>query len=106
MSDRITRLAVVVAAVLAGAGLQAQSATQSRTRAHVEALASEKLEGRMAGSVGERMAGEYIARELVRIGAKPLPGAKDLFQSFDFSAGGKDAGSALTVTRGSESVRF
>jgi Zn-dependent M28 family amino/carboxypeptidase len=102
----MTRLAVVVAAALAGVGLHAQSATQSRTRAHVEALASEKLEGRMAGSAGERMAGEYIARELVRIGAKPLPGAKDLFQSFDFSAGGKDGGSALTVTRGSESVRF
>jgi hypothetical protein len=53
----------------------------------------------MAGSAGERMAAEYIARELSRMGAKPLPGAKDFFQPFEFTAGTKDAGSTLTVTR-------
>src|SRR5439155_8644808 len=32
--------------------------TASRTRAHVETLASERFEGRLAGSAGERLAGD------------------------------------------------
>lgn len=82
---------------LAGATLQAQTATPSRTREHVQTLASEKFEGRMAGSTGEKLAAEYIARELARIGARPLPGQKDLFHIFAFTAGTKDAGSRITV---------
>ena len=81
---------------------QATAPAQSKTRAHVQTLASEKLEGRMAGSAGERLAAEYIARELTRIGAKPLPGQTSVFQGFEFTAGTKDAGSALTVMGGSE----
>jgi hypothetical protein len=45
------------------------------------------------------MAADYITRELARIGARPLPGQKDYFQPFEFTAGSKDAGSALTVTK-------
>jgi aminopeptidase YwaD len=69
-------------AVLATTAASAQSTTQSRTRTHVQTLASAKFEGRMAGSTGERLAAEYIARELARVGAKPLPGAKDMYQAF------------------------
>jgi Zn-dependent M28 family amino/carboxypeptidase len=80
---------------------QSQSATSppSKTRAHVQALASDKLEGRMAGSQGEKLAAEYIARELARIGAKPLPEMTDVFQAFEFTAGTKDAGSSVLVTK-------
>jgi hypothetical protein len=88
-------LLVTVGAAL----LCAPAAAQTRTKAHVQALASPKLEGRLAGSTGERLAADYITRELARIGAKPLPGQKDYFQSFDFTAGSKDAGSRLTVTK-------
>src|SRR5687767_2940014 len=95
--NNIIRIVAVIA--LAGFTANAQTATPSRTRAHVQTLASEKLEGRMAGSAGERLAAEYIARELTRLGAKPLPGLKDFFQPFVFTAGTKDAGSAITVTR-------
>jgi hypothetical protein len=84
---------------------QTAVATQSRTRVHVETLASEKFEGRMAGTPGERLAAEYIARELTRIGAKPLPGQKDLFHTFEFTAGTKDAGSALSITRAGQAPR-
>ena len=35
------------------------------------------LEGRLTGSTGERLAGDYIVVELQRIGAKPLPGQTD-----------------------------
>ena len=44
------------------------------------------------------MASDYIAAELTRIGAKPLPGQQDLFEPFEFTAGTKDAGSTLSVT--------
>ena len=79
-----------------------QTATASKTRAHVQTLASDTLEGRQAGSNGEKLAADYIARELTRMGAKPLPGQKDLFNTFEFTAGTKDAGSTLTVTRSGE----
>src|SRR5207244_2387822 len=70
---------------------------QSQTRPHVQALASERLEGRLAGSNGERLAANYIVAELKKIGAKPLPGQKDFRLPFEFTAGAKDGGSQLTV---------
>ena len=47
-----------------------QSPDASRTRAHVEALASQQLEGRLAGSNGERLAGDYIAASAALEGVK------------------------------------
>jgi hypothetical protein len=73
-------------------------ATASKTRAHVETLASERFDGRLAGSDGERLAGDYIARELARIGAKPLPPDTDAYEAVEFTAGTKDAGSTLSLT--------
>ena len=97
MAFRILRAFVVV--VLAGATLYGQAAVQSRTRAHVQMLASEKFEGRMAGSPGERLAADYIVQQLKRLGAQPLPGEPDFLHEFEFTAGTKDAGSTITVTR-------
>lgn len=81
-------------------------ATPSRTRTHVETLASEKLEGRQAGSAGERLAADYVAAELTRVGARPLPGQTSLFQTFEFTAGTKDAGSSLVVVGAGEASRL
>ena len=77
----------------------AQVATTSKTRAHVEVLASEKFGGREAGSDGERLAADYIAAQLTRIGARPLPGRADMFQPFEFTAGSRDGGSEIQVSR-------
>ncbi len=95
-----TRLALVFA-LAAVAAPQAQTATavQSRTRTHVETLASDKFEGRLTGSPGEKLAGDYIISELKRIGAKPLPGMTDFRIPFTFTAGSKDGGTTVTVTR-------
>jgi Zn-dependent M28 family amino/carboxypeptidase len=71
--------------------------TPSKTRAHVETLASSRLEGRLAGSNGERLAGEYLVAELRKIGAKPLSGQKDFLLPFEFTAGTKDAGSKISL---------
>jgi Zn-dependent M28 family amino/carboxypeptidase len=85
-------LIVVIAVV---AGLHAQT---SKTRAHVETLASPQLEGRLTGSNGERLASDYIVAELQKIGAKPLPGQADFRLPFEFTAGAKDGGSTMGIT--------
>ena len=76
-----------------------QTAVASRTRAAVELLASDRLEGRDTGSPGERLAGDYIATQLARVGARPLPGRRDMFMPFEFTAGTRDGGSNLTIRR-------
>ena len=85
------RLAVVFS-VIAAASPQAQTATPapSTTKRHVEALAADALEGRLAGSPGERQAADYLVTELRRIGAKPLPGQSEYRMPFNFTAGSKD----------------
>ena len=94
-------LAAVAAAALLVATPHAQTATavQSRTRTHVETLASGKFEGRLTGSPGEKLAADYIISELKRIGAKPLPGMTDFRVPFTFTAGTKDGGTTVTVTK-------
>jgi hypothetical protein len=91
----------VLFAVLAAASVAPVSTqsviTTSSTRAHVEALASERFEGRLAGSNGERLAAEYIVRQLDVIGARPLPGLADYRLPFEFTAGTSDGGSSVSV---------
>jgi hypothetical protein len=78
-------------------GPAASAARTTPTKAYVETLASEKFDGRMTGSAGERLAGDYIAAQLQRIGAKPLPGRTDYKLPFEFTAGSRDGGTALTI---------
>jgi len=86
---------VFVAQALGPAILDAQT---SKTRAHVETLASPRLEGRLAGSNGEKLAGDYLVAQLQKIGGKPLPGQTDLRLPFQFTAGMRDAGSTISLT--------
>jgi peptidase M28-like protein/PDZ domain-containing protein/PA domain-containing protein len=95
-------IALLVALLfLSTAGSRAQTAvapSTSATRAHVEFLASDALEGREAGSPGERRAGDYLVSQLTRIGARPLPGRSDMFMPFEFTAGSRDGGSQIAVS--------
>src|SRR5688500_5131355 len=91
------RVFLTVLLAVSVATTAAQIATTSPTRAHVETLASEKFGGREAGSDGERLAAEYIAAQLQRIGARPLPGRQNMFQAFEFTAGSRDGGSSLAL---------
>ena len=74
-------------------------AAASKTKADVTALASDRMEGRLTGTAGERAAGDYIISELRRIGAKPLPGNTDYRLPFEFTAGAHDGGSFVGVTQ-------
>jgi Zn-dependent M28 family amino/carboxypeptidase len=87
----------LVAAALVAAATVPAAAQSSATRAHVQTLASEKFAGREAGSAGERLAADYIASQLSRAGARPLPGRNDMFVPFTFTAGSRDGGSRAVV---------
>jgi Zn-dependent M28 family amino/carboxypeptidase len=78
---------------------QVAAPAQSATKRHVEALAADALEGRLAGSPGEKQAADYLVKELQRMGTKPLPGQADYRMPFNFTAGSKDGGSTIIVTR-------
>src|SRR4051794_32220138 len=75
----------------------AQSPSTGAIRQHIETLASDKLDGRMTGSDGERLAAGYIVSQLEKIGAKPLPGLDGYRLPFEFTAGGRDGGSTVST---------
>jgi Zn-dependent M28 family amino/carboxypeptidase len=98
-SWRATALAVAMLAAVTAATHAQTAAVASRTRTQVETLASDKFEGRLTGSPGEKLAADYIISELKRIGAKPLPGSADFRMPFTFTAGSKDGGTTVSITR-------
>src|SRR3989442_10675026 len=96
-------LSLVTAISIAVGGQQTQPQTTpsaERLRAHIEYLASDKLEGRRTGSSGANLAAEYIAHEFSRYGlrrsiGRDLPGMSILeadsphryMQEFPYVAG-------------------
>ena len=72
-------------------------AAQSRLEEHVSVLAAPELEGRLTGSAGERLAAEYIADQLARLEAEPLPGQSAMQFEFEFTAGSRDIGSTVRI---------
>jgi hypothetical protein len=101
MKFELRRTALLLALFLTTplARLESQTvATRVTARPHVAALASEKMEGRLTGSPGEQAAADYIVSQLKRIGARPLPGRTDYRLPFEFTAGTRDGGSAISVT--------
>lgn len=60
---------------------------EDEIRFDVETLASEKMDGRLTGTEGERLATEYAARRFADIGLLPLPGRTDFFEPFEFISG-------------------
>ncbi|MEP6568979.1 MAG: M20/M25/M40 family metallo-hydrolase [Acidobacteriota bacterium] len=103
---RVNRIVVLLILTALAAAAIAQSPAQTnapsieRLRAHIEYLASDKLEGRRTGSPGANLAAEYIAREFSRYGLRrsigqDLPGMSILeadsprryMQEFPYVAG-------------------
>ncbi|MEW6747302.1 MAG: M28 family peptidase [Planctomycetota bacterium] len=54
---------------------------------HVRFLASDELEGRLAGSPGALVAGDYIGIEFARLGLKPVGDGGSYFQCFSIPRG-------------------
>jgi len=66
----------------AGPSISAES-----LRIHLTALASEKMEGRLTGTAGERRAAEYVASVFQWLGLTPAGDNGTFFQTFQFTAG-------------------
>ncbi len=100
IDDKNQRLlpTLAVAAALALALTGPVAANDADLRRHVEYLASAELEGRLTGTGGERLAADYLAAELEKIGARPLPGAEGFELPFDFTAGSSDDGTTLMLS--------
>lgn len=90
-------LALGIAAAFAQAQPAPRTAAPSLTQAHVDALASPELEGRMTGSPGADAAAAYIEAELKRIGAQPLPGTSGFRVPFTFTSGITDEGTSIAI---------
>lgn len=90
------RLCAALAAALLATAAFAQS--HSLSRDVVSALASDADEGRLTGSAGERRTADFLAEQLKRIGALPLPGKADYRVAFQFTSGSHDGGSSITVS--------
>lgn len=58
----------------------------SNLQNHINYLADDKLEGRRAGTPGERLAMEYISNEFKKIGLTPK-GSSGFYQAFDINEG-------------------
>src|SRR5919109_4384989 len=56
-------------------------------RQHITYLASEQMEGRFAGTEGERRATAYVAAMFHAMGLAPAGDHATFFQSFEFTAG-------------------
>lgn len=66
---------------------KADKATMTNLQAHIAYLADDKLEGRRAGSNGEKLAGEYISKQFESIGLRPKGAAGSWFQPFEINEG-------------------
>jgi len=65
---------------------KADNATVTNLQAHISYLANDKLEGRRAGTNGEKLAGEYISQKFQLAGLQPK-GSEGFYQSFEIYDG-------------------
>lgn len=93
----LTLVLAFLAPALASTPAAAAAANDSLAR-DIGYLASEALGGRLTGSEGARKAAEFLAAELVEMGALPLPGQDSVLVPFEFTAGVRDTGSVLRLT--------
>jgi len=65
---------------------KADNTTVANLQAHISYLANDKLEGRRAGTNGEKLAGEYISQKFQEAGLQPK-GSDGFFQLFEIYDG-------------------
>jgi Zn-dependent M28 family amino/carboxypeptidase len=66
---------------------KADKAAIANLQAHISYLADDKLEGRRAGTNGEKLAGEYISNQFQQAGLQPKGDANGWYQAFDINDG-------------------
>jgi hypothetical protein len=83
---RLPALTFLLLPLFVAAQMLPDSLAIARMTADVQYLASDSLEGREAGTPGERLAAEYIAAEFARLGLKPKGNMGSYLQAFTFQA--------------------
>jgi PDZ domain-containing secreted protein len=68
-------------------------------KAHITYLSDDKLEGRRAGSNGEKLAMEYIGTQFKSIGLLPK-GTEEFYQAFDINEGKQISDSSFLIING------
>lgn len=82
-----TLLAILIVAPAFSQKLKkADKAVLSNLEAHIKFLSDDKLEGRRAGTAGEKLANDYIVSQFTAIGLQPK-GSEGWLQAFDISDG-------------------
>src|SRR5690348_16837980 len=99
MNVRYTFSALLCACGIAAPVLWAADSKPAGEEAHflstkdlhsiVSYLASDELEGRLAGSRGAELAAEFIAAQMKRIGLQPVGTNNGFFQSYQFNSGAR-----------------
>lgn len=74
----------------------------SNLQAHVSYLADDKLEGRRAGTAGEKLAAEYISGQFQKAGLQPKGDNGGWFQSFDIYDGNQVNPSTHLIINGND----
>jgi hypothetical protein len=80
-----------------------QEITRKDLQTHVEFLSSDALEGRLTGTLGEKLAAQYIAAVFHYLGLEPAGDNGTFFQDFNFTAGislGKNNTLVITNQKG------
>lgn len=65
------------------------SVIKTNIQRHVEFLSDDKLEGRMTGSEGAKLAADYITEQFTKLNLQPAGEDDSYFQTFEFTAGRK-----------------
>lgn len=84
---------------------KADKAIIASLQAHVGYLADDKLEGRRAGSNGEKRAMEYIAAQFEKAGLSPRGENKSWYQAFDINDGKEINNQTYLLVNGGEIKR-
>lgn len=83
-----------------------QKTTLENLRRHVSYLADDKMEGRRAGTEGERKASDYIAQQFKILGLTPPAETTDYFQTFTIEEGRKVSDGAYLVINARDTLRY
>ena len=104
----IRALSVASLFLVISSGLNAQKlkkadkATLTNLEAHIAYLADDKLEGRRAGTKGEKLAGEYISKQFELAGLKPKGSSDSWYQPFEINEGRQVKPSTLFIIDGND----
>ncbi|HWP82038.1 MAG TPA: M28 family peptidase [Bacteroidota bacterium] len=107
MKTRVVLLALLAHSILVAQSTREPAITVVELREHLAYLASDALKGRKAGSPGEELAAQYIAKEFAAAMLKPMGINDTYFQPFEFVAGiSLGAKNHLTATVQKERKEF